>query len=473
MEHAKKGADAADYSAEEIQTVVSNIRGSDDVILKLERAVLGAMMRHGDAFIGTACDAIAAEVFTRKTHAILFSVIREMWERGESVDALSVASRSLGQPINIAIVPAIEKHAADIPVAQQYIQELLRESVARDATKLGRTLVQDLTGNNVDVFSVVANARAQFDAVTDRLATSRPYASLNDIADETSEYLSAAIDARQTGKRVGIMTGFSDFDKRIGAYMPSEFVVVAARPSMGKTALAMNMTLNMAANGHKVGWFSLEMSAVQLLMRALSSESGAPLPEMRIGNISAETFHEINVALDKFRRLPVYMDDDGSHTIQRLVARAKTMIRRENVEIVFVDYMGLVDNPSESAERELAGISKALKRLAKETGCVVVALSQLSRAVESRADKRPMLSDLRQSGAIEQDADYVHFIYRPEYYGLTVDDDGNSTANVAEVITAKYRNGPTGIDRLFFDPVRVRFGNLSERGLYAERNSPF
>ena len=251
-------------------------------------------------------------------------------------------------------------------------------------------------------------------------------------------------------------------DDLLGEFQKSDLIIIAARPSMGTTAFALSAARN-AAIDHKIpiGLFSLEMSSIQLATRLISAESGINAHSIRTGKFHAEDGAKISRTVHKLKDAPIYIDDTPGLTVLEKRAKARRLKNEKGVGLIIVDYLQLMTSTyrMESREREISTISRSLKALAKELNIPVIALSQLNRAVESRTDKRPMLSDLRESGSIEQDADVVLFLYRPEVYGLNQTKDGVDTTGLAEVIVGKQRNGPTGEARLLFIKEYARFEN--------------
>ncbi len=259
-------------------------------------------------------------------------------------------------------------------------------------------------------------------------------------------------------------TGFYELDELLGGFQKSDLIVLAARPSMGKTALALTLARN-AAIDHKVpvGIFSLEMATMQLIIRMICAEARINAHLVRTGKLPHSDGSKLSKTVHKLTDAPVYVDDSPAQSVLEIRAKARRLKAEKNVGMIIIDYLQLMSGPqrTESREREISHISRSLKSLAKELNIPVIALSQLNRAVETRTDKRPQLSDLRESGSIEQDADVVIFLNRPEYYGIEKDENGESTAGVTEVIIGKQRNGPTGMIKLAFIKEYARFENLA------------
>ena len=267
----------------------------------------------------------------------------------------------------------------------------------------------------------------------------------------------------------GVATGFDKLDLLTSGWQPSDLVIIAARPGMGKTALTLSMARNIAVlKKTPVAFFSLEMSSVQLITRLISAETGLTSEKLRTGKLESHEWEQLNVKVGDLEKAPLYIDDSPSLSIFDLRAKARRLSSKHGIQLIIVDYLQLMTSGTASKtgnrEQEISSISRNLKALAKELNVPVIALSQLSRAVETRGGtKRPILSDLRDSGAIEQDADIVSFIYRPEYYGIDEwdDDDRSSSEGQAEFIVAKHRNGGLDTIRLKFTPQLGKFENLS------------
>jgi replicative DNA helicase len=290
--------------------------------------------------------------------------------------------------------------------------------------------------------------------------------------------------SRDSDGITGVPTGFTQLDQLLSGFQPSDLVIVAARPSMGKTAFALSIAREAARRGKAVGLFSLEMSAQQLVLRLISADAQVGLQSLRSGRLSSQEMHEIVTRIDDLMNAKIFIDDSAALSPVEFRAKCRRMKMEHGIDMVMVDYLQLMHAPrAESREREISTISHALKAVAKELDIPVVALSQLNRTLEARADKRPMLSDLRESGSIEQDADVVMFIHRPEYYKIMTFDDGRSTENIAEIIVGKQRNGPTGDVRLFYQKELAAFHDLTfhrdafdvppDSGMIGDGSAPF
>lgn len=294
-------------------------------------------------------------------------------------------------------------------------------------------------------------------ALTGREEEGRP---LRELVHETFEHIEALL--QNKGETAGVRTGFKELDGLIGTLAPGSLNIIAARPAMGKTAFALTIAQHAALReGVPVAIYSLEMPAGQLVLRMLCSEARIDMNRVRQGNLTDRDFTRLVDAASRLSEAPIFIDDSPDLTLMELRARARRLRAREKVGLVVVDYLQLISSPpsknGENRQQEIAAISRGLKGLARELSVPVLALSQLSRAVESRPNKRPMLSDLRESGSLEQDADLVMFIYRDEYYH-----PHSEKAGIAEIIIGKQRNGPTGTVELQFHPQHVRFNDLAK-----------
>jgi replicative DNA helicase len=280
---------------------------------------------------------------------------------------------------------------------------------------------------------------------------------------ELTEKIAEMVISRETTTNgvSGLTTGIGSVDRIIGGHQKSDLMYMAGRPGMGKTAMALSEMLSMAVHGVPVAFFSLEMSSSQVILRLLAMLTGIDGSKLMKYKLDTDELRLFQSKKDYLNMLPIYIDDTAGLSVFDLRTRVKTMVEKHSVSIVYIDYVQLLGSgtrkPGQNREQELSLISRNLKLIAKECDVPVIALSQLSRAVEARSEKRPMLSDLRESGSLEQDADIVVFLYRPEYYGVTADEAGNSVEGLGEYIVAKQRNGSTGIARMRFLPSVMRY----------------
>ncbi|MEJ2594100.1 MAG: replicative DNA helicase [bacterium] len=387
--------------------------------IELEEAVLGAMMLEKDA-VSAVIDILSPAVFYKESHQKIYGAIQQLFGKSEPIDILTVTNEL--------------KSSGDLEIVG------------------GPYYITSLTSRIASAANVEYHARIILQKHIQR---------------ELISISSEIIAARDSDTHlVGIPTGFTELDRITNGWQRSDLIILAARPSMGKTALALTMARNMAVDFKKsVAIFSLEMSAVQLVTRLIASESEIRSDKLKRGDLAGHEWQKLDSKIQQLIEANIFIDDTPALTIFELRAKCRRLKQQHNIEMVFVDYLQLMSGGGDNRgnrEQEISQISRSLKALAKELNIPVLALSQLSRAVENRPGqtKRPILSDLRESGAIEQDADLVLFIYRPEYYKLDQFDDGTSTHRVAELIIAKHRNGAVGDLRLKFIDTFAKFEDM-------------
>ncbi len=434
--------------------------------LEAESSVLGSLMLDKDAIIKIA-DVVHSEDFYDEKHKYIYLAMLELFEKSTSIDILTVSnlldeqkrlefiggSSYLAQLVNSVPTSAHITHYASIVRRKGSLRRLIQ--AAGEITNLGYK-------EDTDIETILDQAEQKLFGVSQKFLKQN-FVPMAQVLHETFERLDHL--HKNKGQLRGIPTGYVDLDQKLGGLQKSDLIILAARPSMGKTSLALDMARN-AATQHKigVGIFSLEMSKDQLVDRMLSSEADVNLWKLRSGNLSDEgadsDFARIGDAMGRLSEAPIYIDDAAGANIMEIRTKARRL-QSENPDLglIIIDYLQLMQGRStENRVQEVSEISRALKGLARELNVPVLALSQLSRAVESRPDKRPMLSDLRESGSIEQDADVVMFIYREDMYK----GKESSMPNIAEIIIAKHRNGPTGKEALYFDAEKTSFRNLDK-----------
>ncbi|MDI9562623.1 MAG: replicative DNA helicase [Bacteroidota bacterium] len=433
--------------------------------LEVEEAVLGALMLERDAYV-TVADIIDTGSFYKDEHQKIFEAIKALSRSEKPVDLLMVTQElkdrnhldEVGGPAFIAQLTRrvassahIEFHARII--AQKFIQrELIRVSSEIQAKAYDDTLdIDDLIDFSESSLFKVAESNIKKETLPIR------------------PVIKAALDLieqarlREDGLH-GVPSGFTALDRITLGWQKTDLVIIAARPSMGKTAFVLSMARNMAVDHNRpVAIFSLEMSGLQLVNRLIAAETELGSQKIKSGRLEAWEWAMLHTKIAKLSNSPLFIDDTPALSIFELRAKCRRLKMQHDIQGVVVDYLQLMttgmDNRS-SREQEVSTISRSLKAIAKELDIPVIALSQLNRSVESREGKRPQLSDLRESGAIEQDADIVIFIHRPEYYGITEDDHQNSTKGVAEIIIAKHRNGATGEIHLSFRKDLAKFTDM-------------
>ncbi len=451
-----------------VQEIMQDLGKIPPQALELEEAVLGAIMLEKDAIISV-IDILKPDCFYKDTHRIIFEAVRALSMNLQPIDLLTVTEELkkqgkldiVGGPYfltqlttKIASAAHVEYHARI--VAQKYIQrELIRVSSdiqekAFDSTQDVDELLDFAESELFEVaFSNIKKETLRIDIVIDR-------------ALKRMEELSS----KEAGLS-GVPSGFTNLDRITSGWQPSDLVIIAARPSMGKTAFMLSMARNMAVEHEKpVAIFSLEMSSLQLVNRLIVSETELAAEKIRNGRLQKFEWEQLEIKLKSLLKAPIFIDDTPAISVFELRAKARRLKLEHKIELLVVDYLQLMSGPPDSQgnrEQEVSSISRSLKAIAKELDIPIIALSQLNRSVELRAgDKRPQLSDLRESGAIEQDADIVIFIHRPEKYGLTEDSEGRSTIGLAEIIIAKHRNGAVGDIQLRFRSEQAKFLELDD-----------
>lgn len=435
--------------------------------IDMEEAVLGAIMLEKEAVIAI-LDILKPESFYKEAHRKIFKAISDLSMREYPVDLYTVTEElknhneleSAGGPVYLTQLTSKVVSAANVDyhariVAQKYIQrELIRVSTEIQSRSFDDSIdVTDLLDFSENALFQVAEGNIK-----------REVAPINAVIKE------AIREIEEAGKRedalVGIPSGFTRLDRLTSGWQKSELIIIAARPSMGKTALALSMARNMAIDhGKKVAIFSCEMSSIQLVNRLIISETDIPGDKIRNGRLSEEEWKQLDNRIKKLVQAPIFIDDTPAISIFELRAKCRRLMAQHKLDIVIVDYLQLMSGPENagSREQEVSNISRSLKSIAKELNVPIIALSQLNRSVEMRGgSKRPLLSDLRESGAIEQDADMVVFIHRQEKFGVPAFDDGSSTKGIAEIILAKNRNGPVDDVKLRFREEKAQFVDLDE-----------
>ena len=416
----------------------------------LEEAVLGALMLEKDA-LTSIIDKLRAECFYKESHQKIFSAIHRLFSKSEPVDILTVTSelkRSgeleiVGGPYYIT---QLTNRVASSANVEYHASVIIEKFIQRELIRLSSEIIKDAYEDTTDVFDLLDNAEKNLFAVSE-LNLKRTHEDISLLINKVIEEMQNA--SKHGNNLSGVPSGFTDLDRVTAGWQKSDLIILAARPGMGKTAFVLSMARNMAVEHNiPVAVFSLEMSAVQLVMRLVSSEAEIPSDKLRRGDLEQYEWEQLHAKIKQLAEAPLFIDDTPALSIFELRAKCRRLKAQKDIKMVIVDYLQLMSASGEgksgggNREQEISHISRAMKSLAKELEIPVIALSQLSRAVETRSSsKRPILSDLRESGAIEQDADIVMFIYRPEYYKITEDAGGNSLMGIAELIIAKHRNG--------------------------------
>jgi len=429
--------------------------------VEAEEYVLGAMLLAPGA-IGAVSEICRAEDFYRQSHGRIYGAALSLYGRGEPVDAITLTDEldKLGELEEVGGRSRIHELAALVPAsanAGHYARIVHEMATLRGLITCGQEIANLGYDRPGEVVELVDRAEQIVFAISQSRVSSE-FSHIEQLLKESFERITALYEA---GIEItGVASGFRDIDRITSGFQPGNLVIIAARPSMGKSALALCMAANMGVRLNiPVALFTLEMSKAEVTQRLMCSEAKVESQKLRSGKLSPEDWPRLTAACDKLARAPIYVDDTGSITMMEIRSKARRLKAREpNLGLIIVDYLQLMTSGAsvENRVQEVSAISRNLKVLARDLEVPIVALSQLSRAVEQRSDKRPILSDLRESGAIEQDADIVGFIYRDEYYNDESDQQG-----LAEIIVAKHRNGPTDTVKLSFLKRYAKFADLA------------
>ena len=457
-------------------TIISLERGKiPPQALDLEEVVLGAMMIDKKG-VDEVIDILSPDAFYKEAHQYIFEAIFKLFENSEPIDLLTVSSQlkkdqRLDQVGGDFYLISLTQKVSSSAHIEFHARIILQKFIQRSLIKISNEIIEDSYDETKDVFDLLDKAESKLYEVTQGNIKK---------SSETAQEL--VIQAKKKIEEIsnkeglsGIPSGFDKLDKLTSGWQESDLIIVAARPGMGKTALTLSMARNIAVNQNiPVAFFSLEMASVQLITRLISSETGLSSEKLRTGRLEKHEWEQLNVKVKSLEKAPLFIDDTPSLSIFDLRAKARRLASQHGIKLIVIDYLQLMtaggSQKGGNREQEISMISRNLKALAKELSVPVIALSQLSRAVETRGgSKRPLLSDLRESGAIEQDADIVSFIYRPEYYKIDEwdDEERTPTEGQAEFIVAKHRNG--GLDN-----IRLKFiGNLGKFDNLDDFDTPF
>ena len=426
--------------------------------LEAEQTVLGAMLIDKNA-IAQAVEGLSSEDFYRDAHKVIFSSVIEMFQKDQAVDRVTLLENLNSNDIlekagGITYVTELSDSVPSTANLSSYIKIVSEKSILRKLIKSSTQIIEDCYNNQSDVEKVVDRSEKKIFEISEKRNTS-DFEPLSSILERGFEQIEALFNNK--GEITGVGSGFSDLDSKTSGFQPGDMILIAARPSMGKTTFALNIAEHAALReGKNVVVFSLEMSKEQLAYKLLCSEANVDMLSLRTGNLEDKDWENIAKALGPLANANIYIDDTAGVSIMEMRSKCRRLKMEHGVDLVLIDYLQLMSGTGEeSRQQEVSEISRSIKALAKEMKCPVIALSQLSRAPEQRADHRPMLSDLRESGSIEQDADLVMFLYRDEYYNKETD-----AKNVAECIIAKQRNGPVGTVKLAWLGQFSKFGNL-------------
>lgn len=432
--------------------------------IEAEQSVLGAMLIEKEA-ITKAADILKPEDFYRADHRLLFEVMVDLYNKNNPVDlvTLTEALRNMNKLEDIGGIKFLAYLTQLVPTAANvsYHAKIIEEkSILRQLINASTEIASSGYDPEDEVSVILDNAEKKILQISNRSSN----------ADFTpmSTVVMSAIDKIETlynqkSSLIGLSSGFKDFDKLTSGLQPSDLILIAARPSMGKTAFVLNIAQNVAIRGKKsVALFSLEMSKDQLVQRMLCAEAQIDATRLRVGELKDDDWPKLMAAADRLSTANIFIDDTPGVTAMEMRSKARRLKQEgSGLDLIIIDYLQLMQGSgqrkSENRQQELSEISRSLKALGREMNVPVIALSQLSRGVESRTVKRPMLSDLRESGALEQDADLVAFLYREDYY-----DKETENKNITELIIAKHRNGPVDTVKLFFQKEYTRFYDLAK-----------
>jgi len=433
--------------------------------LDMEEAVLGALMLQKDP-VNDVIDILQPESFYKEAHSKIFEAIKELFGESEPIDILTVTQRlrqkgeidQVGGPFYIS---QLTNRVASTANTEAHARVISQKYILRELIKVSSNVINKAFDETTDVFDLLDEAESALFKVAEGNIR-KNYDSMKDLVYQAGKEIEKAME--QEDGVSGIPSGFHDLDRVTAGWQRSDMVVIAARPGMGKTAFVLSLARNVAVQfGHPCAVFSLEMSSLQLVNRLISGESEIPAEDIRKGNFTKEKFNMFFERTKKLSEAPLFIDDTPGLSVFELRAKCRRLKAQHEIDLVVIDYLQLMSagGSGGNREQEISTISRSIKEIAKELNVPVLALSQLSRSVESRGgDKRPMLSDLRESGAIEQDADIVCFIYRPEYYQLDTWPDNTPCAGQGEIIIAKHRNGSLEDVRLKFIGKFAKFDNL-------------
>jgi replicative DNA helicase len=471
--------------------------------IEAEQALLGALL-YDNAAYERLSDRLQARHFYEPFHQRLFAALESHIRKGQLAEPILLADEFKKDPAfeelgGVRYLADLVDRAPPAANAPDYARAIYDLALRRDLIRIGGEITVEAQAHDADI-----SARDQIESAEQKLYTLAESGTASTgfipFADALTGAVQMAAEAySRDGGLAGVSTGLTDLDKQLGGLHPSDLLILAGRPSMGKTALATNIAFHVArnyawepqpdgtrktVNGGVVAFFSLEMSAEQLAMRLLADVSGVSSDRLRKGEIDASEFGRVRDGAIEVQEAPLFIDATGGLSISKLTARARRLKRQHGLDLIVVDYLQLVTTDGSKGDnrvQEVSAITGGLKALAKELGVPVIALSQLSRQVENREDKRPQLSDLRESGSIEQDADVVMFVYREAYYlsraepregtpeHMTWQEDLEKINNVAEVIIGKQRHGPIGTVKLHFHGDTTKFGNLAREGRFDVR----
>jgi len=434
--------------------------------LDLEEAVLGAIMIEKDA-LSRVIDSINSNAFYKQAHQKIFIAIQKLFFENSPIDILTVSNKLKDQGELDAIggayyITTLTNRVSSSANIEFHVKIIMQKFIKRELIRVASEIIKDSFEDNIDEFDLLEKAGKEIFNISDTNFKG-DYKDMETLAKEVVNEIEKI---QNSESRIGgIPSGFSDLDNFTSGWQKSDLIVLAARPGMGKTALALQLARNAAKEGFPSAIFSLEMSDRQLMKRLISSESEIYSDVIKRGTLNEYDRDKINISVNALIKNDIFIDDTPSISVFELRAKCRRLKDQKDIKLIVIDYIQLMtvkDNKG-NREQEISTISRSLKAIAKELDIPVIVLSQLNRSVEIRGgSKRPMLSDLRESGAIEQDADMVAFIYRPEYYGITEGDNGEDLRGVAEFIISKHREGSLGTILLHFQGQFTKFKNITK-----------
>ena len=439
--------------------------------IEAEQCVLSAMLLDKEA-IAKATEILTSNDFYREAHRVIFNAMMELYNKNEAVDMVTVTEilrrdNKLDDVGGIAYVTGLANAVPTAANIKYHADIVAEKSVLRQLVRVSTEIATMGYEANDDVGVLLDTAESRILEISNRKKKA-DFTAISDVLMDSVQNLEKLLNNK--GGLTGLPTGFNDLDKLTSGLQPSDFIILAARPSMGKTALALNVVQNVALRAHKkiggeprsVAFFSLEMSKEQLVSRMLCAEANIDSQRLKVGELQDSDWESLWSACDAMSKAKIYIDDTAGITAMEMRSRARRLKAEHGLDLIVVDYLQLMQgsgkrNSSGDRQQEVSEISRSLKALARELDVPVISLSQLSRSVESRNIKRPMLSDLRESGSLEQDADIVAFLYREDYY------DPNTENKHTELIIAKHRNGPVDTVNLFFHKQFTKFVGFTKR----------
>ncbi|MBU2649434.1 MAG: replicative DNA helicase [Bacteroidetes bacterium] len=437
----------------------------------LEEAVLGAIMLEKDA-LTSVIDILKPEVFYKDTHQTIYSAIVRLFARSEPVDILTVTNelKSSGELDSIGgayTVTMMTNRVASAANVEYHVRILIQKYIQRELIRLSSEIIKEAFEDTTDVFDLLDKAEQYLFSVSENNLR-RNYEDMQSLVRDAIKEIEAARASEEHLR--GVPSGFTSLDRVTAGFQKSDLIILASRPGMGKTAFVLTIARNVAIQFRKpVAVFSLEMSSIQLVTRLISAETLLSSEKLRKGSLENYEWEQLNAKIKELIDAKLYIDDTPALSIFELRAKCRRLKAQHDIQLVVIDYLQLMVGQTDkqgNREQEISNISRSLKALAKELNVPIIALSQLSRAVETRGgSKKPVLSDLRESGAIEQDADLVMFIYRPEYYNIDQDEEGNSTAGQAIINIAKHRNGSLADIQLRFVGKYAKFEDPEKESL--------